>query len=640
MGILAETGAIRGGLRLAGWLAAALLGMALLPVSSIAAAPAEPDSLSWTKQDQKETSSPGGVVYRNNCAACHDQGASRAPQRVVIQEMTPEAIHLALTEGAMRVQGEALSAQQRVAVAEYLANRRLGESAASGLKLCEGRNARFDFNEPPTFSGWGVDPAGTHAIPAKVSGLNRKNIGRLKLKWAFGFPHAARMRSQPALAGGAIILGNQNGTVYALDRASGCVRWSFAARAEVRTGIVVAPWRAGDRKARPLAWFGDVLGNVYAVNALSGAQVWSVRSDTHAAALITGTPAHDRGVLYVPVSSNEEAFASSPGYPCCNFRGSVVALDAATGAEKWRTRLVGEPKLQGVNKQGTEQWGPSGVSVWNSPSIDVKRGQLTVATSDNFSRPASSMSDAVVALDLATGRIKWHYQALGEDAWNVDCYTQTAGNCPEDTGPDYDFGAGTILARGANGKEMLLAGQKSGWVYGLDPDSGKLVWKTRAGRGGTLGGVHFGMAAAGGRLFVPISDNHASDPDGFPDSPGMYGLDVATGAFIWKAPARDVCGGKPLCHPGYGGSPSVTGSLLLAGSDDGHLRIYDTASGKVLWDRDTAVEFATVNGVAARGGSISGGTGPIAYKGQLIAVSGYGFASKMAGNVLLVYEVE
>jgi polyvinyl alcohol dehydrogenase (cytochrome) len=491
------------------------------------------------------------------------------------------------------------------------------------------------------FSGWGLDPAATHAIPTATAGLTRANVGKLKLKWAYGFADSTRLRSQPALAGGAILIGAHDGSVRALDRATGCERWRFAADAEVRTGIVVSPWRKGDARARPLAWFGDVTGNVYAIDAATGAPVWKIAADPHPAATITGTPTLDGTTLYVPVSSLEEASAYTKGYACCTFRGSVVALDARTGRQRWRTYLVDAAKPQPARPDGVERLGPSGVAVWNSPSIDARRGQLIVATGDNYSLPDTAMSDSVVALDLKTGRIRWHYQATPGDAWNVACIVPGHANCPVADSPDFDFGAGTLLARGANGREYVLAGQKSGWAYALDPATGKLAWKTRVGAGGAAGGIHFAIAADSGRLYVPVSDRTGSPDPAFPARPGLYALDIATGAFAWKAPSANVCPpGARACTPGYGGAVAATPELVLAGADDGHLRIYDATSGAVLWDTDTTRQWSTVNGIAASGGAISGGVGPIAYRGQLIVPSGYGFASKMPGNVLLVFEVE
>jgi polyvinyl alcohol dehydrogenase (cytochrome) len=613
-------------------------------VSPLAAAqadaPAEiPD---WTGREPNTEKSMGAEVYRGTCAACHDAGLGRAPQRFVLQDMTPAAVHNALTRGAMRLQGAALSAEQKLAVAEYLTGRKLGGGQAGAQpKLCSAAAARFDMAEPPVLAGWGLDPAGSHAIPAEVSGITPENAPRLKLKWAFAFPDSQRARSQPALAGGAILVGNHNGTVYALDRASGCVRWAYPAQAEVRTGIVVSPWRAGDRAARPLVYFGDTAGMVYAVGLLDGRLAWQRKTDLHPAAVITGTPTLYAGTLYVPVSSVEEAFATNPAYACCNFRGSVLALDGRSGKRRWRTWLVGAPRVQGASKSGLDKLGPSGVAVWNSPLVDVKRGQLIFATGDNYSLPATQLSDSVVALDLRTGRIRWHYQATAGDAWNVACVFKTSDSCPDEAAPDFDFGAGVVLASGTDGRELALAGQKSGEVFALDPATGRLVWRNRVGHGGPSGGIHFGMAAQAGRLFVPMSDRHNTGKSPLPLRPGLFALDVASGAILWEAPDTSTdCKGNPQCLIGYGGSVTATGGTVLIGSDTGELRIFDAATGKLIWRDDTTRVFTTVNGAMAKGGSISGGVAPIAYRGNVIVPSGYGYASKLPGNVLLVYGAE
>jgi polyvinyl alcohol dehydrogenase (cytochrome) len=585
----------------------------------------------------------GAKIYRAHCAGCHDAAAGRAPQKWVLQQMSPEAIQHALTDGAMRVQSYGMTPEAKAAVAEHLANRKLGSAtAAATVNPCRGLRARFDRNEPPVFDGWGLAPGNTHSISSATAGITPTNAGHLRLKWAFGFPGAQRARSQATLAGGAIFVGSHTGRVYALDRETGCVRWTFDATAEVRTAVIVQGWRAGNAKARPLAWFGDAVGNMYAVEAFTGRPVWKVKADRHPAATITGTPALYNGTLYVPISSFEEAAAFNPGYTCCSFRGSLVAMDAATGREKWRTWLVGEPKPTGANKAGVQQMGPSGVPVWNTPAIDPKRNQLTIGTGDNYSAPDTPLHDSVLALDLATGRVKWRFSETESDTWNAACtMPDLSKNCPDEGGPDFDFGAGTILGKTGNGQDIVLAGSKSGTAFGLAPDTGKLLWRTRLGHGGVVGGINFGMATAAARLFVPVSDAPDAKTYALPGGQGIYGLDLATGAKLWGEPVGNAtCQGRKDCNPGFGGAISATPGLVFAGADDGHLRVFASADGKVLWDHDTFRDYTTVNGVPAHGGSIGGGAAPIAYRGLLIASSGYGYASKMPGNVLLVFTVK
>lgn len=592
--------------------------------------------------DMADTSSVGGRVYLESCATCHEGGVDRAPQRAMLLLMSPESIHRALTKGVMRPQAAALSEADKVAVAEFLSRSTMGDTQALAAPPgCAGESAGFDYAEPPVFSGWGLDPASTHAIPAETAGLTPANVGKLKLKWAFGFPGALRARSAPALAGGAIFVGSHGGTVYALDRETGCARWTFDASAEVRTGIVISPWAAGDTSAEPLAFFGDLIGNLYALNAVTGGLVWRARPDEHPNTTLTGTPTVHEGTLYVPVSSLEVVPAREPDYECCSFRGSVVAYDARTGTEKWQTFTVAEePRPQGVNAAGTQNFGPSGAPIWNSPAIDVRRGQLTVGTGENYSSPADGGSDAIFAMDLVTGKVNWVFQATAGDAWNVACGSGDRTNCPVEDGPDFDFGAGTLLALDVAGRDLVIAGQKSGVVHALDADTGELLWQTKVGRGGVHAGVYFGMAAHGERLFVPISDTDDGREYAEPPRPGMYALDMRTGEFVWRVPAVNVCReDQELCQPGYAQAISATPELVIAGSIDGHVRIFSAATGAVVWDFDTATDFAAVGGGTARGGGFAGAAAPIAYQGQLIISSGYGFAGKMPGNALLVFEV-
>ncbi|HUD27307.1 MAG TPA: PQQ-binding-like beta-propeller repeat protein [Novosphingobium sp.] len=582
----------------------------------------------------------GARIYREQCAACHDANVPHAPARVILGYMTADAIVAALTTGPMQEQGAALSRAEKVEVAQHLSGQALGAAQAPlpAPPPCTPEHAAFDRDQVPAFAGAGLDAAATHSVSRAQAGLAAKDLGRLRLKWAFGFPRANRARSQPALGGGAIFVGSHGGVVYALDRATGCQRWSFAAGSEVRTAIVLSPWRAGDAEAVPLAFFGDWTGNAYAVEAFTGKLVWKLRADEHPAAVITAAPAIHGDTLYVPVSSLETASAAAPGYRCCSFRGSILALDARTGREKWRRWLVDDPRLHANGRT----MGPSGVPVWSGIAIDAGRGTLVVGTGNNYSAPATDLSDSIVALDLATGAVRWHFQATpGGDAWNIDCVTPEPDNCPPGAGPDYDIGAIPILATGNDGREYVLAGQKSGMAWAVDAGTGKLAWQRQVGRGGTAGGVHFGLAAQGGRLFVAISDMDDGAPRPQAPRPGIHALDIATGAELWVAPPPPaVCEGRPLCIPGNSGAITATPDYVLAGGDDGFVRIHDAATGKVLWQFDTAQDFASVNGVPTHGGAISGGAAPIVDGGQVIVSSGYGFVSKMPGNALLVFEAE
>lgn len=588
----------------------------------------------------------GEQLYTNVCAGCHETGVPKAPSRQMLGFMSPGTIHRALTEGVMQQQASALSESERLAVVEYLTGSRPTASQSTLPPRCSGTAAEFDAGAPPDLQGWGFTPDNRREIPTQVAGINRQNVGQLSLAWVMAFPDAVRARSHPAAAGGAIYVGSQDGTVYALERETGCLRWHFQARGEVRTGIVVSPWEPGDNSADPLLYFGDFLGNVYALKARDGSLVWQDRADAHQNATITGTPTLFEDRLYVPVSSLEVTTAADPDYACCSFRGAVVAYRADNGDRLWKNHTIAEvPSPQSPNSAGVMQLGPSGAPIWNTPSVDPARRQLYVGTGENYSSPAGDTSDAVIAFNMDDGSIQWVFQATAGDAWNSACVMENRTNCPEEDGPDFDFGAATILARGSDGRERVLAGQKSGMVWALNPDDGKLLWKKRVGRGGVIGGVHFGMAVSGSRLLVPISDAVAdtSYPDRYAGDPrpGLYALDIASGEIEWGWAAVDACDGRDFCMPGNSAVPTATPELAIAGSLDGHLRIHDVANGKILWDYNTARDYPeTLSGIPGRGGALEGGAAALLHGGMLFVNSGYMFNQHMPGNVLLAFEIQ
>ena len=603
-----------------------------------AAVEADPDSAAQSLLAimRAKQAMPGRPIYEAACASCHEGAVPKAPHRDMLGLMTPEAILQTLETGVMREEAAALSAEERVLVTEYIAGAKLGEVAAADPPACAADLPPLDFSAGPAFVNWGIQSTNSRYIAEEAAGLAPDQLASLKPRWAARFPGANRARSQPNFAGGALFTGAHNGKVYALDMASGCLRWSYQASAEVRTGIVIGA--VGGPESRLFAaFFGDVLGNVYALDAATGAQLWRDRADDHPNATITGTPSLHEGRLYAPISSLEVALPVDPLYECCTFRGSVVAYEAATGQRIWKTYTIDEPAtVQSQNRAGANMRGPSGAVIWNSPAIDAKRNQLYVGTGENMSSPATPTSDAIFAMRLDDGAVNWIHQATANDVWNSACDTENDHSCPPEGGPDFDFGAAIMLLTASDGRDLVIGGQKSGFVHALNPDDGGLVWKTRVGRGGVQGGVHFGMAAAGDRLFVPISDMADGREYEHPAKPGLHALDIRTGELLWHAPNPDACRGRTYCYPGISQAVTAAGQVVYAGAMDGILRAHDMATGKVLWEIDSTAEFATVTGDATRGGSFGGAAGPIAHQGNLVLASGYGLYNHMPGNLLLV----
>ena len=586
----------------------------------------------------------GERLYGDNCAKCHEGGLPKAPHRDWLAKMAPDAVLQSLTDGVMRRVGASLSPDERADITEYLTGVNPADySLPPGPGVCTGPEMEFDQTRPPVKAGWGYDTR--RFVPLESAGLSKADVPRLALKWALAFPGAVRARSLPVVAMGAIFVGSQNGTVYALDFESGCARWTTRVSAEVRTAIVVEAWPAGAPPTTPARlFFGDLMGRVHALDALSGEVLWTVRADDHPNTTITGTPVLHNGRLYVPVSSLEVLTAPDPDYECCSFRGSVIAIDPRNGDIIWRHYTVPEPAVvQGISKVGTVQKGPSGAAVWGSPAIDESRGVLYFGSSENYSSPADENSDAIFAVDLQTGERRWRRQLLAGDAWNASCYfgAKTHPNCPTERGPDFDFAASPLLVKTPKGRQLVVAGQKSGVVYALDPDQGgELVWSTRVGRGGAYGGIHFGMAADPTRVYAPIVDipiDSAGEPLEGELFPGIHSLDTHSGEIIWRSVAADMCAGRQYCYPGISAAVTAIPGVVFAGHLDGRLRAYDSVTGSVLWETYTDREFEAING-KAQGGSI-GGPGPVIAEGALIVNSGYDFGELLHGNALLVFTV-
>jgi polyvinyl alcohol dehydrogenase (cytochrome) len=588
----------------------------------------------------------GEAIYAERCARCHDAPPSeenRAPPRALIEQMSVARIIRTMDFGAMMSLTYMLDRAERDAVARYLGV--AGEDPAPPEAVyCADRSVTLPPAPRAVWNGWSPAPTNTRFQSVEAGGLTAEDVPSLRLKWAFAFAGDVNAFAPAAVLGRYLFVGSARGSIYALDASSGCIHWHYQADGPVRTAMLVAPLDDGRDTARHALMFGDQAGRFYALEAETGAVLWRLRPEAHESTKLTGTPlAHD-GVVYIPVASWEESRPLNPAYECCTFRGSVVALRIRDGGLIWKSYLVSEePKVIGATDGGVRLWGPSGAGTWSAPTLDASRRLLYVTTGNNYTG-MTAMSDAVVALRLDDGDIAWSRQLTPGDEFNLYC--RSRGGCP---GADYDIGASAVLERLADGRERLLVGQKSGLVYGLDPARrGKLLWQTRVGAGGINGGVLWGLASDGDRVYAAVSDlGRRARPDSgaFDWHPtgvdpaqggGLTALNVDDGEKAWHAPPSVCAAEQPVCSPAQPAAVTAIPGAVFSGSVDGHLRAFSAADGRVLWDFDTAREYTTVNGVPGRGGSLDG-AGPVVAGGMLYTTSGYARNGGMQGNVLLAF---
>ena len=482
--------------------------------------------------------------------------------------------------------------------------------------------------------GWGLDLENRRYQPA--SHIDRSNVSALALAWVFALDGGKRPHSYPAVSEDTLFIGSQGGNLYALDLESGCERWVHRVGKGVRTAVIHGRMENGEARL----FFGTRDGRVHSVDARTGMPFWSRRIADHTFAISTGTPSFHRGRLFVPVSSIEVAMAANPLYGCCTFRGSVLALGAADGMRLWRARSIdAEPSITGRRALFIEEWGPSGAPIWSAPTYDAMTNLLFVGTGQNYSGPATETSDAIIAFDAETGERRWVRQFTHDDVFNMSCSIHpNHPNCSQN-GPDFDFGAPPLIAELADGRRVLLAGQKSGGVFAMDPHTGDLLWETKIGRGGYLGGVHWGLAVNEGLglLYVPISDDNGGSVSG-ESAAGLHALDLATGALRWRYSSVDTCEGKARCWAGFSAAILATEALVFAGALDGMLRAFDAETGEVLWSFQTWRDYQSVNGGKARGGAIDV-HGPMLFEDLLLIQSGYATFSQAGGNSLLAFRV-
>ncbi|HXX20197.1 MAG TPA: PQQ-binding-like beta-propeller repeat protein [Candidatus Acidoferrum sp.] len=598
----------------------------------------------------------GQALFNQHCASCHQHamtsenqtpiviGGRSAPTTETLGQMTPEAIYATLTTGDMVQQGQSLTDTEKRVIAEFFGGRPLGAADAGDASHMTNHcasNPPINDSAPAghVWNGWGNSLANTRFQRALDAGLSAHQVPRLQLKWAFGLPSGGETSGQPAIVGSRVFFGDYNSYAYSLDAATGCVYWSFHADGQIRTAALVAPVRREGR-ATFAVFFGDKKANVYALDPRTGALLWKRNLEQRLLSHITGAPAYYKGRLYVGLAGSEEIVSSDPHYPCCTYRGSLTALDASTGDVIWKTHTIpDEPKPTKKNSIGTQLWAPAGASIWTTPTIDPKRNAIYVGTGNAFTEPAVKTSDSIMAFDLKTGKVLWSYQALANDASPGGCGPNAPrdAQCPQNPGPDWDFGNSPILRTLKSGKRVLVAAHKGGQVVAVDPDrGGKLLWTADLSAGRDTSAPVQVQIMWGGAADAEIVyyDTRAGS---------VAAIRLADGKIVWNrtiepSPAHPGAGGRP--RKGVEAALTLIPGVLFAGGWDGVLHALSTDDGHELWQFDTAREFTAANGVPAHGGSL-GAPGPVIAGGMLFVGSGYvGTGNGMPGNVLLAFSAQ
>jgi polyvinyl alcohol dehydrogenase (cytochrome) len=582
------------------------------------------------------------AIYQKSCASCHQQpGAdSRAPNREGLRQFSPESILTALTTGNMYRQGYDLSDAEKKSVAEFLAGRPVGSPApiAESARCTSPAPPMSDPARGSNWNGWGGTVTNTRYVPADKGGITAPLVPRLKLKWAFGLPGVTSARAQPVAVAGRVFISSESGDVFALSAKTGCIYWAFHAQAGIRTAVSVGQYKTSSGANAWGVFVADGAANAYGVDATTGKQIWMKHVDEHPGARATGSPTYYNGRVYVPLAGlNEEGQGSRLTYECCTFRGSVTALDASTGAQIWKTyTITEEPKKRGVTKEGVQAWGPSGGGIWSAPTIDARRRVLYVSTGNGYSDPQQATTDAVIAMDLEKGTIKWVAQPVPKDVWMMGCQAKNPDNprCPAEQGPDHDFSASPMLAKKPNGQDIIIIQSKSGMAYGFDPDkNGAKVWEYKTSGGSGLGG-QWGGAVDGRLAYFGVNGTLSQTPG------GMRAVKIDTGEEVWsKQPEAKLCGTQRGCSAAQGAALTAVPGIVFSGSGDGGLRAYATDDGSLVWSFDTNKEFTTVNGVKANGAAMDG-PGAAVSDGMLYINSGYGGLVGRPGNVLLAFGVD
>ena len=576
---------------------------------------------------------PGATLFQTHCAQCHsEQGLElngrTAPPLASLKAMAPEKIYQAVSAGGkMQAQAAGLTDRDKRDLAAFLTGRGIHEDEPAKMtNACSSNPAlptRLDAS--PSWNGWSPSVDNARFQTSSMAGLAPSDVVKLKLKWAFGLPGSGSASSQPSVALGRVFVAGDNGAVYSLDARTGCYFWSFPADSPGRFAPVVGP--VITPQGRKFAvFFTTGSGTAYALDAHDGKQLWKTKIEglLH----ISNSTAYYDGRLFVPIAGTETFAGTNPNYECCRSRGGVASLDANTGRILWKADSIPEPlRALGENSHGKQRWGPAGASVWNTPTIDAKRKRIYVGTGNSYGVLAAATSDSILALNMEDGKLLWSHQEFSGDSFMVGCGATNPADssCPPKLGPDWDFGGSSVILEHLPARDVLLAAGKGGIALALDPDGGKVIWRTRLWEKTPPradGLVVFGGTADGQRVYYPLQQ-----PGG-----GVKALDLDSGAVVWSADLKADRRGQ------IGAASSIPG-VVFTGAWDGILRAID-GEGKVIWSYDTHRDFDTVNGVRANGGSL-GSPGPTIANGMVYVASGYvGVQNGFPGNVILAFGPE
>lgn len=593
---------------------------------------------------------PGEAVYKQHCSTCHDNPeGTKATARDTLARMSSGQITNALITGRMAAQAALLTSQQVSYVSDYLSEAAAVDDSWIDAMRCPANRRTPKLDAAPTVQTFGFDIRNTRNLSYAQAGLKAGDFSNLEVAWAVAFPDAVTMRSQAAVIGSTIIVpvGESKNRVFAFDisdKQKPCIQWIYEGTRTIRTSAGYGVRKDG----RKVIMVGDLGAYIHMIDAKTGKEIWESHIGLFPQSTSTATPVLVGDKVIAPSSQYEIMMAATPAYECCKVHGGVVALDAMTGKRVWEGHTMEQAKPIRDRGDGRMLWGPAGAPVWNSPSIDLKRNRVYVGTGEANSETAHKNTDALMSFDLKDGSIKWAHQATENDVFNVGCGPTGGGlNCSKNTVfRDVDFGASTILATAPGGKEIVVAGQKSGTVWAMDPDTGAVVWKTHIGTGGPNGGIHWGIAVDDTHVYAPISYIGRSIPgqDVAADMrPGLYAVNLKDGAIDWKFEVKPDCTDErkkfvPRCGSLFGlsGAPTVIGDHIITGGLDGRIYIVERKTGKLVSQLETARDFDTVNGVKGNGASVDNAS-IIGANGLLILNSGYGLFGQGAGNVMVAY---